>query len=89
MKTLLILGTIITTFFAAFLASDNNSEPQLTESIGTEYTEPMEVAIDRQGLTYEYPSMEDASIITDVPEDSIVHYILFQEKPEGDVYYIK
>lgn len=88
MKTLLILGTVFTTFFAALIATDN-SAPQLTESIETEYTEPIEVAIESRGLTYEYPSMEDASIITDVPEDSIVHFILFQEKPEGDVYRIK
>lgn len=88
MKTILILGTVITTFIAALIATDN-SAPQLTDSIETEYIEPMEIAVESEGLIYEYPSMEDASIIIDMPEDSLVHYILFQEKPDGDVYYIK
>ncbi len=95
MKTLVVFGAIAATLLAASIATDNSGVNQQTEfaQIAQDSIEipvvPPEVLVESAGTVYEYPSVEDASILRDTPEDSLVHYILFQEKPSGDVYSIK
>jgi hypothetical protein len=96
MRDLAILGAIVATVIAASLSTDHTGLIQESTyvSLQTDIPEPqvdtiLTVVRMSDTLSYEYPSMEDASIVTDIAQDSLVHYIMFQEKPGGDVYTIR
>jgi hypothetical protein len=90
MKALVVLGAIATTLVAASIATDTRAPQAEVERIEEYQAEtPLEVVRESDGIFYEYPSMEDAGVINSTSEDSIVHFIMFQEKVDGDVYSIK
>lgn len=90
MKVLIVFAAVTTTLLAASVMTDHRvSDIPLERS--TDFAEPSEMSVIKEsgGEIYEYPSMEDAAIILDISEDSLTHYILFQENPNGDEYKIE
>ena len=91
LMTLLVCAVTITTttLFPIRPIIVDGQHPRM--SFDTIATTPGEAIIIREseGVFYEYPSTEDAAIIQNIEQDSVVHYLLFQETNEGDVYTIK
>lgn len=86
-----IVGASLLGFLTVGALVSNETEPQsmlIAEESHTDTTMQV-IREESSGEIFEYPSIEDLEIIEGTPQDSVVHYIIFQEKPDGDEYSIK
>lgn len=88
-KVIASLGIVGVVTIGAFF-SNKTEAPAMTVS-NTEMFGQVDMGIVREsgGEIYEYPSIEDLEIIEDIPQDSVVNSLMFQETLSGDVYSIK
>lgn len=89
MKAVIVLGTVTATLVAATVLSDGKVHKEIPIEIVLPDESEMSILKESRGEISEYPSLEDAAIIMDMEEDTLTHYLFFQETPNGDVYSIK
>lgn len=88
-KIIASVGIVGVVTVGAFF-SNKTDVPAMSAPVQYATEEPeLQIIRESAGEIYEYPSIEDMEIIEDIPQDSVVHYLLFQETPNGDVYTIK